>query len=360
MNKSAVFGFLLLVTTAWGSPVDTTTLKPKKVFGKEATAIVDLLSKAHYRRIPFGDSLSSVVFDKYFLEWDNSRIYFLASDVASFEKYRTKLDDLAKVENVSPAFEIYSVFQARYRARLQDVVDHLVAGPFDYTADEYYETDREHFPWAKDKAELDETWRKIVKSQALSLKLSGKKQEEINDLLKKRYERLLKSYDQLTSEDVFSVYMNSITESYDPHTNYLSPKATDLFKQSMSLSLEGIGARLQTENDYTKVAEILPGGPAEKSNQIHANDLITGVAQGLDGEMVDVVGWRIDEVVKLIKGSDTSSRNGRQWSFQVTHPGQGQSETRRPGGKKEDRQLFLQWKESEAWRDFFAQFLHGF
>ena len=136
----------------------------------------------------------------------------------------------------------------------------------------------------------------------MGLKLTGKKQEEIKDLLKKRYERFVKSVSQFSGEDVFSVYMNSITEAYDPHTNYLSPKASALFKQSMSLSLEGIGAQLQTENDYTKIAKILPGGPAEKSDLIHNNDLIIGVAQGKDGEMVDVIGWRIDEVVKLIKG----------------------------------------------------------
>jgi carboxyl-terminal processing protease len=131
--------------------------------------------------------------------------------------------------------------------------------------------------------------------------LAGKKPEEIQETIKARYQRLAKSISQFNSEDVFSMYLNTITSAYDPHTNYFSPKAADAFKTSMSLSLEGIGARLQTENDYTKVVEILPGGPAEKSNLIHANDRIIGVAQG-EGEMVDVIGWRVDEVVKLIKG----------------------------------------------------------
>ncbi|HLZ16284.1 MAG TPA: carboxy terminal-processing peptidase, partial [Cyclobacteriaceae bacterium] len=178
----------------------------------------------------------------------------------------------------------------------------LIGKDFDYTVDEYYDTDRDKVTWAKTPDELNEVWRKIIKSQALSLKLSGKKSEEIADVIKKRYDRLLKSFKQFNSEDVFNIYMNSITEAYDPHTNYLSPKASDLFKQSMSLSLEGIGASLQTENDYTKVARILPGGDADKSGKLHANDFIIGVAQGKDGEMVDVVGWRLDDVVKLIKG----------------------------------------------------------
>lgn len=281
---------------------DTTRLQPKPVFGKEARVISYLLDNHHFRRIHFNDSLSSVVFENYFNELDPSKVYFVKSDLTVFENYRFKLDDLTKAENVEPAFRIYAYFQDLYRARLHYVIDNLVAQEFDYTVDEYYEVDRDHLPWATTKAELDDTWRKIIKSQALSLKLTGKNQSEITDLLRKRYERLLKSFDQINNEDVFSIYMNCVTESYDPHTSYLSPKASDLFRQSMSLSLEGIGARLTTENDYTKVAEIIPGGPADKSKTLHANDLISGVAQGKDGEMVDVVGWRLDEVVKLIKG----------------------------------------------------------
>jgi carboxyl-terminal processing protease len=294
--------FLLVSAQVLAVPADTTQLKAKPVFGKEAKVISYLLDNNHYRKIRFSDSLSSVVLDSYFGELDNSKVYFLAADVQQFEKYRTKLDDLTRAEDVKPAFEIYKVFQERYRARLKDVINNLVNQDFDFTVDEYYETDRDKAAWSKTREELNDIWRKIVKSQALSLKLTSKKPEEIKDILKKRYERLLKSFDQLNNEDVFSIYMNCITEAYDPHTNYLSPKSSELFKQGMSLSLEGIGAKLQTDNDYTKVAEIIPGGPAEKSKQLHPNDLIVGVAQGKDGEMVDVIGWRIDDVVKLIKG----------------------------------------------------------
>ena len=294
--------FLLASLQSIAVPVDTTQLRAKPVFGKEARVISYLLDNNHYRKIRFNDSLSSVVFDAFFKELDNSKIYFLASDIQSFDRYRLKLDDLTRTENVTPAFEIFKVFQDHYRSRLKDVIANLVGQNFEYTADEYYETDRDKAVWANSNDELSDDWRKIVKSQALSLKLTGKKQEEIKDILKKRYERLLRSFDQLNSEDIFSIYMNCITEAYDPHTNYLSPKATDLFKQSMTLSLEGIGAKLQTENDNTKVVQIIPGGPAEKSKQLHPNDFIIGVAQGKEGEMVDVIGWRIDEVVKLIKG----------------------------------------------------------
>ena len=303
MKKNVgVIIFLLASVQCIAVPVDTTQLRAKPVSGKEARVISYLLDNNHYRKIRFNDSLSSVVFDAFFKELDNSKIYFLASDIQSFEKYRFKLDDLTRAEDVTPAFEIYKVFRERYRARLKDVVTNLVGQNFDYALDEYYETDRDKAVWAKSNDELNDNWLKVIKSQALSLKLTGKMQEEIKEILKKRYERLHKSFDQLNSEDIFSIYMNCITEAYDPHTNYLSPKATDLFKQSMTLSLEGIGAKLQTENDNTKVVEIIPGGPAEKSKLLHPNDFIIGVAQGKDGEMVDVVGWRIDEVVKLIKG----------------------------------------------------------
>lgn len=304
MIRKTIFlsAFVLLCGLAGAFPADTTRLEAKPVFGKEARIITLLIDQQHFRKIKFNDSLSAVVLKNYFAELDPSRVYFLEADVLKFDDLKFKLDDLSRAENVTPAFSIYAVFRERFQARLSYIMKNLVNREFDFAVEEYFETNRDSVQWASTNAELDEVWRKVIKNQALSLKLAGKTQAEIADILTKRYERILKSYNQLNSEDVFNIYMNCITESYDPHNNYLSPKYSDLFKQSMSLSLEGIGARLTTENDYTKVSEILPGGPADKSKALHANDLITGVAQGKDGEMVDVVGWRLDEVVKLIKG----------------------------------------------------------
>jgi len=284
-------------------PGDTTDLKPKPVYGKEAKVVSFILDNNHYRKISLNDSLSAVILQSYIESLDNNKTYFTAADIAEFEKYKYKIDDLTKSENVSPAYDIYNVFKDRFDARMKYVLNNLVNETFDYTKDEYYETDRSKESWPVDQAELNEIWRKIIKNQALSLKLTGKKQEEITKTLKERYERLVKTYTRdVNAEDIFSMYMNAITESYDPHTNYMSPSMAERFKQSISLSLEGIGARLQTENDYTKVVEILPGGPAEKSKLINVNDRIVSVGQGEDGEMVDVIGWRIDDVVKLIKG----------------------------------------------------------
>lgn len=293
---------LAFSAVALASPADTTLIKPKPVYGKEAKVVAYILDNNHYRKIVLNDSLSAVILDQYIKTLDNNKTYFIAQDLKNFEKYKYLIDDLTKAENVDVAYEIYHVFRKRFDERMKYVLGTLVSQDFDFSVNEFYETDRDKEPWPKNEADLNEVWRKIIKSQALSLKLTGKSKEEIQKMLRERYERLIKSYSRdINTEDVFSMYMNSITQSYDPHTNYQSPEEADRFRQSMSLSLEGIGARLQLDNDYTKVVEVIPGGPAEKSNLVHVNDRIVGVAQG-DGEMVDVVGWRIDDVVKLIKG----------------------------------------------------------
>ncbi|WP_254084100.1 carboxy terminal-processing peptidase [Dawidia cretensis] len=305
MMKKMIFAGMasmaLFATTLAATVADTTRLKPKPVYGKEAKVITYILDNNHYRKLSLNDSMSSVILDEFIKSLDNNKTYFTQSDLKSFEAFRYKIDDLTRAENVDLAYDVYAVFRKRFNTRMDYIFKTLLKQQFTYTSDEYYESDRDKEPWAKDEQELNEVWRKIVKSQALSLKLAGKTPEDIERMLRERYERFSKSILQFNSEDVFSMYMNSITESYDPHTNYFSPRAADLFKQQMSLSLEGIGAKLQTENDYTKIAEVIPGGPADKSKLVHNNDRIIGVAQG-DGEMVDVIGWRIDDVVKLIKG----------------------------------------------------------
>ncbi|MBX2971368.1 MAG: carboxy terminal-processing peptidase [Cyclobacteriaceae bacterium] len=299
------FGFLVglvLVVGAHAFAVPDSVFQIKPVYGKQARIVTSILETGHFRKLPFNDSLSSVVLDGYLSSLDNSKIYFLKSDIHAFEKYRYQLDDLARAERVEPAFDIYKVFQKRFKERMDYVMKHLVGKEFDFTKDEEYETNRDNAPWPANVDDLNAIWTQIIKNQALSLKLTGKTQPEIKEALEKRYERFIKSMSQTNSDDIFSTYLNTIAESYDPHTNYFSPRTADVFKQNMAQSFEGIGARLQSDNDYTKIAEILPGGPAEKSKLIHANDRIIGVAQGDEGEMVDVIGWRLDEVVKLIKG----------------------------------------------------------
>lgn len=301
MKRWLLVVWVLAASGVFASNTPDSVFQIKPVYGKQAKIVASILETGHYRKLPFNDSLSSVVLDSYVASLDNNKIYFQKSDISSFEKYRFLLDDATRAERVDPAFDIYKVFQKRFTERMNYVMKHLVGKDFDYSADEYYETNRENEPWPASEKEMNEIWAKIIKNQALSLKLTGKDKAEIKDALEKRYERFIKSMNQTTAEDIFGSYLNAIAEAYDPHTNYFSPRTADVFKQNMAQSFEGIGARLQSDNDYTKVAEILPGGPAEKSKLIHANDRIVGVAQG-DGEMVDVIGWRLDEVVKLIKG----------------------------------------------------------
>lgn len=292
-----------LVGQAFSNIPTDTVLQEKPVHGKQAKVISLLLANYHFQKLQLNDSLSSAIFDSYLKALDNNKQYFLASDIASFEKYRNQIDDLTAAEKVSPAFVIYRVFRKRFQERMTYVTTQLIGKEFDFTKDEYYEYDRENAPWAKTTQELNELWTKSIKNQALSLKLAGKKSEDISKTIRERFDRYIKSMNQTNSDDVFEIYMNCIAEAYDPHTNYLSPRATEQFNQDMNQSLEGIGARLQTDGDYTKVNEVLPGGPAEKSGLVKPNDRIIAVGQGPTGELVDVVGWRIDDVVKLIKGA---------------------------------------------------------
>ncbi len=305
MNSKKLILSLLFIATSisvFAYDSDSTELVPKPQFAAEAKLTAQILDTYHFSKINLNDSLSSVILDSYIETLDNNKSYFIQSDIDSFEKYRYEIDDFTKEGKVDVAYAIYKVFNQRFNDRMAYVDNSLESEDFDFTIDEYYDTDRSKMPWAKNEAELNELWRKVIKSQKLSLTLNDKDPKEINKTIKTRYDRFKKAISQYNSEDVFELYMNTIAEAFDPHSNYFSPKTSDRFQQNISLSLEGIGARLQTDNDFTKVVEVLPGGPAKKSDLIHANDRIVGVGQGEDGEIVDVIGWRIDDVVDLIKG----------------------------------------------------------
>lgn len=281
---------------------DSTELLPESRHAKEAMLITQLLEFHHYRKMKFSDSLSSAILDSYVKVLDPSKSYFLASDIESFEPLRYKLGKETIKGNVMPAYEIFHVFNERYSQRMNYINEVLLKTPFDYSKDEVQDLDRSDNEWSASVNELNEVWRKIVKNQKLSLSLNGKSNDDINDVINKRYQRYVKTISQYKSDDVFQLYMNVVSESFDPHTNYFSKHTSDNFKINMSLSLEGIGATLQTDNDYTKVVRIVPGGPANKSALIYAEDKIIAVGQGEVGEMQDIVGWRIDDVVELIRG----------------------------------------------------------
>jgi carboxyl-terminal processing protease len=297
--------FAILIQTGYTQTdsltVEFTALKPAPEHRRVTQIVTTLLQRNHYEKRALNDEMSSEVFDRYLEKLDYNKLYFLASDIAEFEMYRYELDEVLRSGQVNVAFDIFNRYQQRAEERLKYVFEQLEK-PFDFSTDEVLELDRKDAPWAKTSEELDDLWRKRLKDQALSLKLAGKDEEGIRKTLRNRYKRLAKNIAQSQSEDVYQIFMNSFAESFDPHTNYFSPKDFDDFKIRMSQSLEGIGARLVSEDDYTKVVEIIPGGPADKSGLLHPNDKIIGVGQDYDGEIVDVVGWRIDDVVQLIRG----------------------------------------------------------
>ena len=281
-------------------------LKPKDSHSVAAPVIAKLLRKYHYNHQKIDDALSSETLDLYIESLDRSRLYFLASDISEFEKFRYTLDDIIFSGDLEPVFQIFNTWKTRAEHRIEFVTNRLDQ-EFDFTIDENFTLDRSEAEWAITSSELDELWRKKLKNEALGLRLADQESSKIKKKLKKRYATRLKNINQYNSEDVFQLFINSLSETFDPHTSYFSPVSSENFNIGMSLSLQGIGAQLTTEDEYTKVVRIITGGPADKSKLILANDKIIGVAQGKDGQMVDVIGWRLDDVVQKIRGKKGST-----------------------------------------------------
>ncbi|WP_192938626.1 carboxy terminal-processing peptidase [Pseudomonas putida] len=265
--------------------------------------VVELLKRHHYSKPPLDDARSVIIYDSYIKLLDPARSYFTAADIAEFDKWKTQFDDFLKSGNLDPGFTIYKRYLDRVKSRLDFALAELAKGvdKMDFTTRETLLVDRKDAPWMKNQAELDDLWRKRVKDEVLRQKLAGKDPKQIQETLTKRYKNQLARLDQTRAEDIFQAYINTFAQSYDPHTNYLSPDNAENFDINMSLSLEGIGAVLQSDNDQVKIVRLVPAGPAAKTKQVAPADKIIGVAQG-NKEMVDVVGWRLDEVVKLIRG----------------------------------------------------------
>jgi carboxyl-terminal processing protease len=276
-------------------------LAPVARHEKIGQLVTEFIQKSHYRHASVDDELSSLVLDRYIEALDNNRMYLQASDIAAFEKYRYKLDDMVRSEPLDPVFEMFKVYRTRVRQRLEFALSMLETEP-DFSVDEEYVFDREQLPWLETSEQLDELWQKRVKNDALSLALAEKSWEETQTILEKRYLRFLKRMDQVKSDDVFETFMNAFAHTLDPHSSYLSPRNSEEYRIQMSLSYFGIGASLQIEDDYVMVINIIPGGPAAIDGELQPKDRITAVAQGEDGELVDVVGWRLDDVVQLIRG----------------------------------------------------------
>ena len=307
MSRSSVIKTLLVSTlsllishTAFAV---STSLASEPIHKSTLHEITESLNLRHYKDLMLDDDLSSQILDQYLKDLDPARSYFLSSDVEEFNQYRFSLDDQIQEGDLETAYSIFNRFHERLEERINYSINLLESDKeFDFSLSESLDTDRENAPWMTSEEEINDLWRRRIKSSLLNLKLADKDIKEAKELLIKRYKNQLNRATQVNSEDVFQMFTNAYTKQYDPHTVYMSPRKSENFKINMSLSFEGIGAVLQTENEFTQIVRLIPGGPAEKTGGLKATDRIIGVGQGAEGEIEDVVGWRLEDVVDLIRG----------------------------------------------------------
>ena len=300
-------------------------LAPTEAQSATLKELVEVIEERHYASRRYDDSLSAQHFAAYIDALDPQRMFFDAADISEFAKWRLELDNAGRSGNLDPAFTMFDRYHQRLKERLESILASLpdTLASFDYSVEEFLVIDHSLMPWADDTSELDDRWRKRLKNQALSLKMADKAPEEIPITLERRYQNQLNRLDQYNAQDVFQIYANTLAEQYDPHTNYFSPRRAENFDINMSLSFEGIGAILQIDDEYAKVARLVPAGPADKQGQLRPSDLIIGVGQGDEGPIEDVVGWRLDEIVDLIRGPQNTTVR-----LEVI-PGKGKTDERR-------------------------------
>ncbi len=302
---------LFLVTPALSQEIKTPvtpedyfiTLAPQPEFKETCLNIVSSLKMHHYRELKLDDELSSRIFDNYIDALDKGRAYFTAADIASVQRYRYLMDDALKSGDLQVPFDIFNLYQQRTVERFAFMVNFITSkvDTLDFTQDEYLLKDREEEPWPADEKALDDLWRRRLKNEIITRRLSDTDADKVTENLLKKYSNSLSRSRQMKSSDVHRIFINTFTEFYDPHTQYFPPRVSEDFNIHMSLSLEGIGALLQMEDEYTKVVSLVKAGPAEKSGLLKPGDRIIGVGQENE-EIVDVVGWRLDDVVQLIRG----------------------------------------------------------
>ena len=280
-------------------------LYPEQRHERIGELVAQFIQKSHYNQVAVDDELSSRVLDFYVESLDRNRMYLLAGDIEYFERYRYQLDDIVKSKPLDPVYEMFEVYQTRVRERLKFALAQLEVQP-DFSSDAEYQFDRTEEPWAADSKILDAIWRDRVVNDALSLALEDEPWDKIQEILSKRYNGIIRRLDQVNNDDVFERFMNMFAHAVDPHSSYLSPRNADEYRIAMSLSYVGIGATLQTEDDFVRIVNIIRGGPADFDGKLKRDDRITAVSQGAEGEFVDVIGWRLDDVVDLIRGPKQS------------------------------------------------------
>lgn len=290
-----------LTSCSQGAVLATGPIQPLPQHAFIARTISNASTVYHYEKPKINDELSSVTFDMFLKDLDNNRSFFLKEDIDRFEVFRHELDDAMKTGELEIPFEIFNRFTDRFNETLDFVLAHL-ADSIDYNSDDVFVLDRKEKPWFETREERDQYWLDRIRYDLINLRLSNSDIEKNIETLTKRYSNMQSQWSKMNSEDVFQLFVNAFSAAIDPHTQYFSPKDAEDFRINMSKNLEGIGATLQTEGDYTVVRQVVKGSPADKSNEVNPGDRIVAVGQDDDGEFEDVVGWRIDEVVGLIRG----------------------------------------------------------
>ncbi len=286
--------------------LDNNALKPEVKHTKESQLIVKMVDQYHYKKdITLDNNMSKQILDKYITSLDGNKMYFYSSDIVTFDRWQNQLDELIKGGELKPAFTIFNTFRQRVQERI-DYAIKLLDAPMHFDTDENYVWDREQAEWPIDEAALNAIWKQKVKNDYLNLKLVDKEPEKIKEILQKRYKLIAKRIGERKSDDVFQFFMNAYVGLIEPHTGYMAPRTSENFEINMSLSLEGIGAILGNDGEYTAIDTVVKGGPAELEGSLKKGDKILAVGQGAEGSLEDVVGWSLEDVVQLIRGEKGS------------------------------------------------------
>lgn len=284
--------------------VNISKLTPRHSF--ELKMINSMLKRYHYKKFTLDDSFSEKILKQFLKELDPSRIYFTQADISAFNKYNHEIDDYIQKGNTDIGVNIFKLYQQRVKERSQFAANNIVK-PLDLKGSDTYQFDRRKKAWAKDRKALDVLWGKRIKNDYINLILSEKKPEEAIKSLKKRYLNIAKRTYQIKPNELFQTIVNAYAGALEPHTSYLSPRSSAQFDINMSLSLSGIGAVLRKDEEHTKIISVVPGGPADLTGKVSAGDRIIGVGQGSKKAMKDIVGWRLTDVVNIIRGKKGST-----------------------------------------------------
>jgi carboxyl-terminal processing protease len=309
MKKTLLWMSMAFAATAYAaSPASSpevtagADLKPLQQQAQAAAMTAQFLTRFHYKTMPLDDAMSEKIFDRYLKALDPEKLFFVQADVDKFAFARTKMDDAINTQDLSTPFAMFNLYEQRMKERMI-YARGLLKQDFNFDKNENYFYARDKAAWPQTEAAMQDLWLQRVKNDWLRLKLAGKEEKAIRATLEKRYDYTLTRMQKLKSEDVFQLFMNAYATAIEPHTNYLGPKASEDFEISMKLSLVGIGAVLQERDEMTTIRELSPGGPAALSGKLQPGDRIVGVGQGLKSTPVDVMGWRLDDVVALIRGA---------------------------------------------------------